>query len=137
VTDMKIFLSLKAPRDDNDLRTASQAVAEAIRSAGHEPIAAWQEIEEKELSPQQFMPFVREYLRTCDLLFVLYHPELRGGLIELGIAYAYGVPIWLAHPLGQRVSSSVLGCADRILVYSSLEELTQRIREHLSSYVTV
>ena len=128
---MKIFLSLKAPRDDGDLRAASLALAEAIHAAGHEPFIAWKEIEEQGLSPQQFMPFVREHLRACDLILVLYHPELRGGLIELGIAYAYGIPIWLAHQSGATISSSALGCADLVLQYSSLEDLQDMIREHL------
>jgi hypothetical protein len=128
---MNIFISLKAPRDDGDLCVASLALAEAVRAAGHKPFIAWYEIEEKGLSPQQFMPFVREHLRACDLIFVLYHPELRGGLIELGIAYAYGIPIWLAHQSGDTISSSALGCADLVLAYSSLEELKDMIREHL------
>jgi hypothetical protein len=128
---MNIFISLKAPRDDGDLRVASLALAEAVRAAGHKPFIAWYEIEEKGLSPQQFMPFVREHLRACDLIFVLYHSELRGGLIELGIAYAYGIPIWLAHQSGDTISSSALGCADLVLAYSSLEELKDMIREHL------
>jgi nucleoside 2-deoxyribosyltransferase len=133
---MKIFMSLKAPRDDDDLRTASLALAEAVRTAGHEPFVAWREIEEQGYSPQQFMPFVREHLHACDLLLVLYHPELRGGLIELGIAYADGIPIWLAHQNGQRVSSSALGCADLVLEYSSLEELQKKVLDILFSSVT-
>jgi hypothetical protein len=84
VTKVKIFIGLKAPRGDNDLCAASLVLAEAVRATGHEPFVAWREIEEQGFSPQQFMPFVREHLRTCDLLLVLYHPELRGGLIELG-----------------------------------------------------
>ena len=134
---MKIFLSLKAPRDDGDLRAASLALAKAVGAAGHEPFAAWKEIEEQGLSPREFMPFVREHLRRSDLLLVLYHPELRGGLIELGIAYAYGIPIWLAHPSGGRVSSTALGCANLVLQYSSLEDLQDMLREHLSSSITL
>jgi hypothetical protein len=132
---MKIFISLKAPRDDNDLCAASLVLAEAVRAAGHEPFIAWQEIEEKGLSPQQFMPFVREQLRTCDLLLVLYHPELRGGLIELGIAYAYGIPIWLAHRGEEQVSSSALGCVDLVLEYASLDDLQKKVLETLCSLV--
>ena len=128
---MKIFISQRAPREDGDLRVASLDLAEAVRAAGHEPFIAWYEIEEKGLSPQQFMPFVREHLRACDLILVLYHPELRGGLIELGIAYAYGIPIWLAHQSGDTISSSALGCAHLVLEYSSLEDLQDMVREQL------
>jgi nucleoside 2-deoxyribosyltransferase len=131
VTDVNIFISLKAPPDDGDLRAASLALGDSLRVAGHEPFVAWKEIEEQGLSPQQFMPFVRENLRRSDLLLVLYHPQLRGGLIEMGIAYAYGIPIWLAHQSGETISSSALGCADLVLQYSSLEDLQDMIREHL------
>ena len=131
MTVIKFFLRLKAPRDDGNLRASSLSLAGAFRAAGHEPFIAWQEIEERGLSSQQFMPFVREHLRACDLILVLYHPELRGGLIELGIAYAYGIPIWLAHQSGETISSSALGCADLVLQYSSLEDLQDMIREHL------
>jgi len=132
---MKIFISLKAPRDDDDLRAASLALAEAVRAVGHEPFIAWNEIEEKGLSPQQFMPFVREHLRTCDLLLVLYHPQLRGGLIELGVAFAFGIPIWLAYQSGDTISSSALGCADLVLEYSSLEVLQKKVLDTLCSLV--
>ncbi len=146
---MKIFVSLKVPRGDNDLRAASLALAEAITAAGHVPFVAWQEIEvdrallkdrallvnramlDQGPTPQQFMPFVRESLRSCDLVLVLYHPELRGGLIELGIAYAYGIPIWLAHRSEDRVSSSALGCASLVMQYTSIEILRDMIFEKL------
>jgi len=133
---MKIFISLKAPRDD-DQRTASLALAEAARAGGHQPFVAWREIEEQGFTPQQFMPFVREHLRTCDLYLMLYHPELRGGLIEQGIAYAYRIPIWLVHQNDHQVSSSALGCANLVLQYSSLEDLQKILREHLSSSITL
>jgi hypothetical protein len=130
---MKIFLSMKAPQGNNDLRDTSVALEGAFRSAGHEPFVAWEEIEQQDLSPQQFMPFMRQQLRTCQLLFVLYHPELRGGLIELGMAYDCGIPIWLAYSLGQHVSSSAMGCADLVLEYSSLEDLRKLIQDNLAS----
>ena len=129
---MKIFISQKAPRGDENLLTASLALADTVRAAGHEPFLAWREIEQLGLSARQFMPFVRDHLRTCELLLILYHPQLRGGLIELGIAYAGGIPIWLAHSRGQRVSSSALGCADLVLEYSGLDDLHKMILDHLA-----
>jgi len=106
-------------------------LADAVRAAGHEPFVAWKEIEEKGLSPQQFMPFVCEHLQTSELLLILYHPELRGGLIELGIAFAYGIPIWLAHRTGEAVSSSALGCANRVLEYTGLDDLKEKLLENI------
>lgn len=130
---MKIFISLKTPRSSADLRTASLALTEAICTTGHEPFLAWQEIEAKGLSPRQFMPFVRDEMRTCGLLLVLYHPALRGGLIEMGIAYASGIPIWLIYPKEVKVSSSALGCAERVLQYARLQDLSDIVREQIYS----
>jgi nucleoside 2-deoxyribosyltransferase len=131
---MKIFISQKAPHTDDDLRRSGLALAEAVRAAGHVPFLAWKEIEQRKLTPRQFMPFVREHLGRCDLVLILYHPEMRGGLIELGIAYAGGIPIWLIHQSQQHVSSSALGCADLVLEYTDPGDLQDMILERLCSW---
>jgi hypothetical protein len=64
-------------------------------------------------------------------MIVLYHPELRGGLIELGLAYAQSIPIWLCYPSGQRVSSSALGCADLTIEYVDIESLQKQLSTNL------
>lgn len=120
---MQIFVSLKVPRTDPQRLAASHLMAEAIRAAGHTPFVAWQEIERRRLLPAEFMPFVRQQVRTSGLMIVLYHPELRGGLVELGMAYAWDVPVWLVHQCGETVSSSAQACAQRVLAYTCLEDL--------------
>ncbi len=105
-----------------------------MKFAGHTPFAAWQEIEQRGLLAVEFMPFVRQQISKSDLLLVLYHPELRGGLIEMGIAYGFGIPVWLAHRTGERVSSSALGCASETIPYNTLEELARILRDRLICY---
>ena len=63
-------------------------------------------------------------------MIVLDHPELRGGLIELGLAYAQRIPIWLVFQPGGKVSSSALGCSELTLEYTCLEDL----RKNFSMY---
>jgi hypothetical protein len=81
------------------------------------------------------MPFVRQHIRGSDLVIIIYHPDLRGGLIEEGIAYADNVPIWLLHKTPescsnpQPVSSSALACANLVLEYTSLDELKLRLEK--------
>ena len=75
------------------------------------------------------MPFVRRHILGSDLMIIIYDPELRGGLIEQGIAYANDIPVWLAHAKEHRVSSSVLGCADLVLAYSNAGELGAQLAE--------
>ena len=131
---MKIFVSLKVPRGDAELEQLVALTRDAILQKGHEPFVAPDQIAAQDLTdPKDFMPFVRQQAATSDLMIVLYHSELRGGLIEMGLAYAQGIPIWLCYPSGQRVSSSALGCADLTIEYISLEDLREKIFNHLTS----
>ena len=91
---MKVFVAMKVPRADAELRQAAVMLAETISSSGNQPFVATDEIAKRGLTaPQDFMPFARQNLLDSDLVIVLYHPELRGGLIEAGMAYAQGIPI--------------------------------------------
>ena len=129
---MKIFISLKVPRGDAERESIIGHLVDAIHAAGHIPFVATEEIARAELtSPQDFMPFVREYLADTDLFIVIYHPELRGGLIEVGIAYERGIPIWLCHKAGERVSSSMLGCADVVMEYEGVDDLKEKVMKML------
>lgn len=129
---MKIFVSMKVPRADVELASVISTLDSTIRTAGHEPFIATQEIANAGItSPQAFMPFVREHLATCDLCIVIYHPELRGGLIEVGIAYQRRIPIWLCHKSDENVSSSMLGCADMVLTYNDVNKLAEKLKREL------
>ena len=130
---MKIFISLKTPRGDAELEQLALLTNRVIQLAGHEPFVATWEITNAEFSDAKgFMPFVRQHVRTSELMIVLNHLELRGGLIELGMAYALGIPIWLCHIQGEKVSSSALGCADLTIEYTSLEDLRIQLTAYLS-----
>jgi len=129
---MKIFISMKVPRGDRDLEQLAVLTAEVVRRAGYVPFTAPDEISKRGLSnSEEFMPFAKYHVETSDLLIILYHPELRGGLIELGVAYANEIPIWLCHKHGQSVSSSALGCAELVVEYTSLENLRSTLAAHL------
>ena len=129
---MKIFVSMKAIRADAELASVASALDSAIRTTGHEPFLATQEIANAGMtSPQEFMPFVRRELATCHLCILVYHPELRGGLIEAGMAYERRIPIWLCHKPNEKVSSSMLGCADVVLTYNDMNNLKAKIIEKL------
>ena len=125
---MKIFLSLKVPRGDVEREAIISHLRDAIHTAGHIPFVATDEIVRAGLTaPQDFMPFVRENLADTDLFIIVYHPELRGGLIEVGIAYERRIPIWLCLKADEKVSSSMLGCADVIIEYNDVIDLREKI----------
>ena len=125
---MKIFIAMKVPRGDKDLRLTADLVTAAVKSAGHQPFLATDEIARRGLTdPREFMPFVRGHLHSANLAIVINHPELRGGLIEAGMAYAWDIPIWLCCKPGERVSSSMRGCADVTIEYRTLENLQDQL----------
>ena len=129
---MKIFISQKVPRGDEELRLVSDLLLATVKSAGHQPFLAIDEITHAGLtSPKDFMPFVRDHLADTDLFIVIYHPELRGGLIEVGIAYEHRIPIWLCHKPEEKISSSMLGCADVVMEYNDLVDLKEKVVENL------
>jgi len=125
---MKIFISLKVPRGDAGLESIITHLTDAIHTAGHTSFIATEEITSAGLTASQgFMPFVRENLADTDLFIVVYHPELRGGLIEVGIAYERRIPIWLCHKADEKVSSSMLGCADMTIEYNDVDDLSEKV----------
>lgn len=131
----KIFIAMKVPRQkDGQREQLARQLAAWITHAGYEPFIAYREIQRLgNPSPQVFMPFVRQAMRSCRLAIILYHPALRGGLIEAGLAFAGGIPIWVAHKSGERVSSSLLGCAERVLAYFDLADLQEQLTQALLS----
>ena len=129
---MKIFIAMKVPRAEVELRLAADLLAATVEATGHQPFVATEEIAQRTLTePKDFMPFVREHLRSADLLILINHPGLRGGLIEAGMAYAWEIPIWLCHQPGERVSSSMRGCADATIEYVSLDDLQNNLSSRL------
>jgi hypothetical protein len=135
---MKVFISLKVPRGDAELIRLADLIGDLVRQAGHLPLIATYEIANQGLTdPKDFMPVVREIADDSDLMIVLYHPELRGGLIELGLAYAKEIPIWLCYKFGERVSSSAIGCADLIIQYTNLNDLQLQLSTNLRKFPLV
>jgi nucleoside 2-deoxyribosyltransferase len=132
--NMKVFVAIKVPRGHAERTQMAQAVCQMLQDNGHDVFLAYWELEQRGISdPRQFMPLVREQIRRSDLMIILYDAELRGGLIEAGIAYAGGVPIWLAHRRGERVSSSALGCAEIVVEYSDPGDLVRQMLLRLST----
>ncbi len=131
---MLIYVVLRNPHGQPELEHASAQLQAVITACGHTPFIGWQEIIQRGLTdPVEFMPFVRHHIRCAGLLLVVDHPGLRGGWIETGIAYADGIPVWLAHRPGEHISSSARGCAQRILVFEHLEDLGKQLTAMLAA----
>lgn len=128
-----IFVCLKYSHPNVD--HLAHTLSEVILAAGHQPVIAYQEITERGFTTGQlWMPFVRDLLHEADLLVVVHDPQLRGGLIEVGIAYALDVPVWLLHQQAETVSHSLLGCAEQILVYEQWADIGPLLARALAGW---
>jgi hypothetical protein len=133
---VKVFIAAKTPRGDKRREELASLVAEQVKRAGCVPFLAYREIERRGMSdPRAFMPFARQHIRGSDLVIILYDSELRGGLIEEGMAYDCEVPIWLLHQAGERVSNSALGCAERVIEYTSADEIAVQLQMALAAFL--
>lgn len=131
---MNVFIGMKVPRSDPELRRTADLLAVTVAEAGGTPFVATDEIARRGMAdPKAFMPFVRQHIRSADLVIIVNHPELRGGLIEAGMAYAREIPIWLCHKPGERVSSSMRGCADMTIEYDTIADLRASLLEMLTA----
>lgn len=133
---MKIFVSMKVPRGDAELEKQAALTVDVIQRAEYDPFIAAHEIAKRGLTdPKEFIPFVCQHIEASNLMIVLYHPELRGGLIEMGIAYAHHIPIWLCYKPGEKVSSSAHGCADLLVEYSNLKNFEKQLSANLCQFL--
>lgn len=120
---MKIFVTLRAT---SETHTLADLLETEITRAGHTPFIASRELAKRGLQPG-FMPYICEELESSHLLLLLYHPDLRGGLIEQGIAYALGIPVWLAYPTDLKLSTTARECATKLIPYQTPEHLLAQL----------
>ena len=121
---------MKLPRANNQQQQFAGDIARLISQCGFHSFIAYQEIDRLGLCcAKEFMPFVWQQMQQCQLAIVVYDHELRGGLIEAGMAYALQIPIWLLHKADEQVSSSMLGCADKVISYQNWHELEDKLAQ--------
>jgi hypothetical protein len=105
--DLKIYVCSKFEE-----KPRCRAMQELLRNAGHEITLDWTQFEDPpgwDGDVATATPAQAEFLCGCaqkdwagvlnaDLVVVLTHPNLRGGLIEMGIAIANGIPVIAVGP---------------------------------------
>ena len=121
---MNIFIVVKYRQGNDELTTLANTLAAATQAVGHLPLVGWREIRKRNFSSgREWMSFIKTMISTCALLVLVYDESLHGGFVELGIAYARAIPIWVLSRPGQMLSNSVGGCAEKIILYESTEAL--------------
>jgi hypothetical protein len=134
---MKVFLVIGYKRTTGGSEELADSLVTVTQLADHTPCVGWREIRKRHFSTgREWMPFIKTLLSTCDLLILLYEDSLRGGFVELGIAYAQSLPIWVLSRPGQSISHSVQGCAEKIILYESLDRLPHLLLQAYRQYKT-
>ena len=120
---MKVFLVPTESRGNDEFAERTDTVGTGTQAAGHTPFVGWREIRQRHCSPgREWMPCIKRLLSTCDLLILVYEEALRGGCVELGMASAQSLPLWVPSRSGQSLSNSVQGCAENMVLSESLDE---------------
>jgi len=130
---MKVFVTINASLSDTQQEVLTQLIENEITNMGFIPFIAVQELQKLGLKPG-FMNFIKQHIEQSDLLILVYHPELRGGLIEQGIAYAHNIPIWLCHPTHLKVSNTARECSTKTIAYITLQDFRHQLQLELTTY---
>ncbi len=117
-----------------DAEMLANLLTEVTVEYGHVALVAYRKIRENGLlSGETWMPYVKDLMADTDLM-VVYDSGLRGGLIEVGMAYALGLPVWLLHEQGMAVSNSMLGCAARVMPYAAPDDLVRQLQQSYQAW---
>lgn len=128
---MKHFIAYRMTGDDPvAVRERVGALKEALREAGHEVYenaSKSDEFHQRGMTPRQIMDDGFSELDECDALFVLIAgPERSEGmLMEVGYAYAKGMPITVAVKHGVDTYVDTMG--DTVIRWSEPADLYSQI----------
>jgi hypothetical protein len=134
---MNVFIVVKYNCGNTELDALADELERVTHAVGHRPVVGWREVVQRQFtSGQEWMPFIKQCIRTCNLFILMYDESLRGGFVELGIAYAAQIPIWVLCKEGTRISNSVRGCANKIISYRDLAMASEQLRDAYCTWNT-
>jgi nucleoside 2-deoxyribosyltransferase len=109
------------------------ALCDTIRNAGFEDVSFIRDIEQFDphhfSSQQEVWSASLELLSSCDCLFIDVTDAPSGGrIVEAGMAFALGLPIYVAVQGDAEYKSFYDGIATTIIRYTSLDDLATKLR---------
>lgn len=128
---MHVFLSAKAAHAEP--LALADLIERQVHAAGMTCFVAPRELQRRGLDAG-FMLTIRAEIQRSDLMIVLYAPELRGGLVELGMAYAIDIPIWLLCRAQEKVSNTALECASKVIRYQAADDLRDQLQSAVKQF---
>lgn len=113
-------------------KAAILALCDAVHNAGFEDVSFIRDIEQ--FNPRHFSSqrevwaAALELLSTCDCLFIDVTDAPSGGrIVEAGMAFALGLPIYVAVQGEAEYKSFYDGIATAVIRYTTLDDLTTKL----------
>lgn len=133
---MKIYITARF-KGAAEQRETIEALCEAVRSAGMEDFCFIRDIEHYTKffdDPSELWERSRIELRACNgLLIDVSDIPTAGRVIEAGMAYAWGLPIFVLAKNGIEYKDVYDGIATKVIRYDTNYDITQELRSFLEN----
>ncbi|MEK6960782.1 MAG: nucleoside 2-deoxyribosyltransferase [Nanoarchaeota archaeon] len=128
---MKAYLAIKYHEDLKN-RELIDHISRSLREAGFKDTVSIRDHERwgaTRLTPQKLMETAFRDIAESDTLIVEFSEKGVGLGIEIGYAYAKGIPIIVIAKRGSEISSTLQGIARETFFYDRPEELTEKLKK--------
>ena len=136
---MKVYITARF-KGASEQREAIEAMCRAVREAGMEDFCFIRDIEHYSNffdDPRELWQRSRDELRSCDALLIdASDLPTTGRVIEAGMAYAWGLPIFVLAQHGIEYKDAYDGIAACVIRYESLSDVTAQLKEYLKETTT-
>ena len=128
---MKIYITarFKGLKNKADI----EALCMAVRQAGHQDYCFIRDVEHYQKifnTPKEVWDRTKLELKTCDALLIDISDNPSGGrVVEVGMAFARDMPIYVAVRLGIKYKPVYDGTATKVITYSALADITADLQQ--------
>ena len=126
---MKLYITASFKGSDN--KKEIERMCSLIKDSGFEDFCFIRDVENYQKifdDAKELMYRAKEEIKKCDGLLIEYDGPGHGRMVELGIAYALNKKIILITKTGTFVKETVLGVADAVIEYESLEDVIEPLK---------
>ncbi len=129
---MKIYITTHFKPGEN--KAEVEAMCAAVRAAGHEDFSFIRDVENyKKIfdDPKELWERSREELQKCDALLIDLSDSPTGGrVIEAGMAYAWGKPVFVVVHQGLPVKPVYEGIGIEVVHYNDYADITKALARY-------
>lgn len=133
---MKIYITARF-KGAAEQRGTIEALCSAVRDAGMEDFCFIRDIEHYEKvfdEPVELWQRALAELRQCDgLLIDVSDAPTTGRVLEAGMAYALGLPIFVIVKEGMSYKDAYDGISSHVIRYTTLDDVTSGLRQYVTN----